>query len=74
MNKFITLTKSSDGSTLHLNSQLIVALHEVSGNTKITIMGGDVIYTVKESVKDILKLIDKADTITLRTGYETGPR
>lgn len=37
-------------------------------------MGGDVIYTVKESVKDILKLIDKADTITLRTGYETGPR
>ena len=77
MNKFITLTKPSNGE-IRIQPMLITvmeilnSLNPYEAKTTIHMMGGG-LWHVMENVDEIQKLIDKSNNITLTT-WETGPR
>ena len=62
--KFITLTTSSKFKT-YINPVLIAILDPYKNSTTISMMGGQTI-TVTESVDEILKMIKKTESFTIK--------
>ena len=66
---FIKLT-SLNGNPIFINTMMITSIEEIkNGNSNIFTMS-DSIFTVSESPSEILKLIDKSDTFTLKNYSE----
>jgi hypothetical protein len=77
MNKFITLTKPSNGE-IRIQPLLITAMEALNSlnpyEAKTTIhMMGSGLWHVMENADEIQKLIDKSSSTTLTT-WETGPK
>ena len=64
-NQYIKLHQTT-GAECYINNMLIISMSPDTDKTYITTMG-EKRFVVKESVDEIMKLIDKANTFTFTT-------
>lgn len=64
--KFITLRPVTGDHLYHISSMMITSITDYDNQRNVYTMGGTV-FVVKETVEEILNLVDKAETLTFIT-------
>jgi uncharacterized protein YlzI (FlbEa/FlbD family) len=65
-NQYIKLHQTSTGAEVYINNLLIISMSPDEGKTYISTMS-DKRFVVKETIDEIMKLIDKANSFTFTT-------
>jgi len=65
-NQYIKLHQTNTGAEVYINNLLIISMSPDEGKTYISTMS-DKRFVVKETIDEIMKLIDKANSFTFKT-------